>query len=381
LVFPRDRFVGDFLSECIVVEPSTPVSKVIGLMRERNSYEVFAWVGSKVGTATIRDILRAKNPISMKIESLLNFVPKLFLGTSLLDAARTMADYRLRALPIIQDNTIIGKIDVRAIVSEVKDSALGNIRASKIMSPSPITISPSESVSKAREIMLRRRIDHLPVEKGRRVGGILTSAHIAFNLITGLGEDKYVTGVPSTISPLDYPVEAIMEKHPLECEPHTPIKDVAERMLTEGASYSLVTVGEEMHGIITYRDFAKLISTGEEKSNVPVYIIGLPEDPFEAEAAKIKFIRLVNGLSRFLPQVLEARSTIKSSSLEGQRRRYEVNVNIKTAKENIVYSTSGWELPIIYDEIANAIKKMVTSKKRVKRSRGRQPIGGMMESA
>ncbi|MBS7639026.1 CBS domain-containing protein [Candidatus Bathyarchaeota archaeon] len=371
---PKDKFVGDFLSDCIVVEPSTPVSKAIGLMRERNSYEVFAWVGSKVGTATIRDILKAKNPISMKIESLLNFVPKLSLGTRLLDAARTMADYRLRALPIIQDNTIIGKIDVRAIVSEVKDSALGNIRASKIMSSSPVTISPSESVSKAREIMLRKRIDHLPVEKGRRVGGILTSAHIAFNLITDFGGDKYVTGVPSTISPLDYPVEAIMSRHPLECEPHTPIRDVAERMLAEDLSYSLVTVGEELHGIITYRDFAKLISAEEAKTSIPVYIIGLPDDPFEAEAAKIKFIRLVNGLSKFLPPILEARSAIKSSSVEGQRRRYEVNVNIRTAKENFIYSTSGWELPTIYDEIANAIKKMATSKKRVKRSRSRQPM-------
>jgi len=303
LASPKDKFVGDFLSDCIVVEPSTPVSKAIGLMRERNSYEVFAWVGSKVGTATIRDILKAKNPISMKIESLLNFVPKLSLGTRLLDAARTMADYRLRALPIIQDNTIIGKIDVRAIVGE-----------------------------------------------------------------------KYVTGVPSTISPLDYPVEAIMSRHPLECEPHTPIRDVAERMLAEDLSYSLVTVGEELHGIITYRDFAKLISAEEAKTSIPVYIIGLPDDPFEAEAAKIKFIRLVNGLSKFLPPILEARSAIKSSSVEGQRRRYEVNVNIRTAKENFIYSTSGWELPTIYDEIANAIKKMATSKKRVKRSRSRQPM-------
>ncbi|MEM2092547.1 MAG: hypothetical protein QXR59_04595, partial [Candidatus Bathyarchaeia archaeon] len=119
---------------------------------------------------------------------------------------------------------------------------------------------------------------------------------------------------------------------------------------------------------------AKLISAEEAKTSIPVYIIGLPDDPFEAEAAKIKFIRLVNGLSKFLPPILEARSAIKSSSVEGQRRRYEVNVNIRTAKENFIYSTSGWELPTIYDEIANAIKKMATSKKRVKRSRSRQPM-------
>jgi len=337
-------------------------------MKERNSYEIFALVGDKIGTATIRDFLKVKNPLNMKVEPLLKFVPKMSTGTSLLHAARVMAEYRLRALPVVQDNRIIGKIDVRAIVNEVKESALGNIRVSKIMSPSPITISQNEKVSKAREIMLRKRIDHLPVEKDKRISGILTSEHIAFNLIGGFGGDRHVAGLPTTISPLDYHVEAIMEKSILECEPHTPIRNAAERMLAEGLSYSLVMVGEELHGIITYRDFAKLISAEEVKSDVPVYIIGLPDDPFEAEAAKIKFTRLINSLSRFIPQVLEARSIIKSSSPGGQREHYEVNVLIKTAKDNFVYSSSGWDLPIIYDEIASAIKKMVTSRKNLKRS-------------
>ncbi|MEM1586547.1 MAG: CBS domain-containing protein [Candidatus Bathyarchaeia archaeon] len=370
MAFQKDILVKDFISECIIVEPSTPVSRVIGLMREENSYEVFAWVGNKVGAATIRDILKAKNPVSMKVENLLNFVPKLSLNTRLFEAAQIMADYRLRALPIVQGNTIIGKIDIKTMLSKIKDSALGNVKASRVMTPSPVTINPGEKVSKAREIMVQRKIDHLPVEKDRKVRGILTSEHIVFNLITNYGGDKYVAGVPDTLKLLDFPAEAIMEPHPLECEPHMPIRNVAERMLSEGRSYSLVTLGEELHGIITYRDFTKLVLAKEE-TNVPVYIIGLPDDPFEAEAAKTKLIRLVNSLSRFLPPIIEARSTIKTSSVEGQRRRYEVNVNIRAAGENFTYTTYGWDLPTLYDEVADAIKRMATSKKKVKRGRGR----------
>lgn len=375
MVSQKDMFIKDFMSEGLIIEPSTPVSKVIGLMREKDLYEVFAWIGNKVGTATVRDILRAKNPVSMKIENLLSFVPKLSLNTRLFEAARIMADYRLRALPIIQDNTIVGKIDIKAIVSKIKEGALGNIKVSKIMTPSPVTIAPSERVSKAREIMLRRKIDHLPIEKDRKVRGILTSEHIVFNLITDYSSDKYAAGVPDTFKLLDFPAEAIMESHPLECEPHTPIRDVAERMLSEKRSYSLVTLGEELHGIVTYRDFTKLILAREE-TNVPAYIIGLPDDPFEAEAAKTKFVRLVNSLSRFLPSILEARSTIKTSSMEGQRRRYEVNVNIRIDKKNFTYTTSGWDLPALYDEIADAIKRMATSKKDVKRGRSRSLMKG-----
>ncbi|MBS7640844.1 MAG: CBS domain-containing protein [Candidatus Bathyarchaeia archaeon] len=368
MVSQRSMLVKDFLSECITVEPSTPVSKVIGLMKEEDTYEVFARVGNKIGTATVRDILRAKNPAGMKIENLLSFVPKLSPDTKLFEAARIMADYRLRALPIVQDNVIIGKIDVKALVNKIKDSSLGNITVSKIMTPSPATITPGERVSKAREIMLRRKIDHLPVERNGRVHGILTSEHIVFNLIVDYGGDRYVTGVSDTLKLLDYPVEAIMEKRPLESEPQTSIREVAGRMLAENRSYSLVTLGEELHGIVTYKDFTKLIAAKEETS-VPVYIVGLPDDPFEAEAAKIKFIRLVNNLSRFLPSILEARSVIKTSSIEGQRRRYEVNVNIRSARETFNYTTSGWDLPALYDEVASAVKKMATSRKRARRGR------------
>lgn len=367
LASQRNVLVKDFLSECIIVEPSMPVSKVIGLMKEEDAYEVFTWVGNRIGTATVRDILRAKNPASMKIENLLSFVPKLSPDTRLFEAARIMADYRLRALPIVQENVIIGKIDVKVLVSKIKDSALGNITVSKIMTPSPVTITLGERVSKAREMMLRRKIDHLPVERNGRVHGILTSEHIVFNLIVDYGSDKYVTGVSDTLKLLDYPVEAIMETHPLESEPQTSIREVAGRMLAENRSYSLVTLGEELHGIVTYKDFTKLIATKEE-TGVPVYMVGLPDDPFEAEAAKIKFIRLVNNLSRFLPSILEARSVIKTSSVEGQRRRYEVNVNIRTARETFNYTTGGWDLPALYDEVASAVKRMVTSRKKTRRA-------------
>ncbi|MEM1515612.1 MAG: CBS domain-containing protein [Candidatus Bathyarchaeia archaeon] len=313
----------------------------------------------------------------MKIENLLSFVPKILPNTRLFEVARIMADYRLRALQVVQNNTIIGKIDVKALVNKIKNSVLGNVKVSKIMIPQPITVTPSEKISKAREIMLKKRIDHLPVEKNRKICGILTSEQIVFNFITDYGGDRYVAGVPDTLKLLNYPVEAIMETHPLECEPQTPIRNVADKMLAENRSYTPVTLGEELHGIITYRDFTKLIVTKEE-ANVSVYIVGLPDNPFETEAAKTKFIRLVNILSKFLPSILETRSVIKTSYVEGQKRRYEVNVDIRTARKNFNYTTGGWDLPTLYDEITTAIKRMATSKKRdVKRGKGRLSIEGV----
>jgi len=280
LVFSGELTVEKFISEGIIVDPFMPISKAVGLMRERNAYEVFTYIGDKVGTVTVRDILRVKNLAGIKVESLLNFIPKISADTNLLQAAKIMSEYRLRSLPIVKKNEIIGKIDIKAIVSNVKDSALGKIGASKIMTPTPTTISVGEKSSKAREIILRRKFDHLPVVKDKRLVGIITSTHIVFNLMADLGSEKYKMGVPSIINPFDYPVEAVMSTHTLRCYPQSPIREVAKNMLEQDSSYCLVTVDDEIHGIITYRDFASLISAERDRIEAPIYMIGLPEDPF-----------------------------------------------------------------------------------------------------
>lgn len=351
--------VGDFISEAVIVEPVAPLSKVIGLMEEKDSYEVFSYIGDKIGIATMRDLLKVRNFSDTKVEASMSFIPKLPSNASLLQAAGVLADYRLRALPVVEGNKVIGKLDVKAIIREVKESKLGGIWASKIMTPSPVTVSSGDKVAKAKGIMIRRRFDHLPVIKGRRVGGVVTSAQIVFNLVPSVKGGRYVVGVPDVVKPLDLPVDAVMENDPLECSLQDSIKSVADGMLEQNSSYCLVTVGEELHGIITYRDFAKLISEGGKKTEVPVYMVGLPDDPFEAEATKIKFVRMVEGLSKVFPPILEARSTIKTS-----RRRYEVSISIRTPKETYNYSSTGWGLPEVFDDLANSIKKVKASKKK-----------------
>ncbi|MEM2914260.1 MAG: CBS domain-containing protein [Candidatus Bathyarchaeia archaeon] len=358
--------VGNFVSEAISVDPLEQVSKVVGLMKEKDAYEVFSIAGDKIGTVTIRDLLKVKSFTDAKIESFLNFLPKLSVNTDLFQAARIMTDYRLRALPVVERDKIIGKFDVKAIINEVKNSSLGNISASKIMTPSPTTATAGEKVANARGVMIRRRFDHLPVIRGRKIGGMVTSSQIVFNLIPNL-KGRYIIGVPEDFKPLDWPVDVIMDTNPLECAPQDSIKAVANSMLQRNLSYCLVAIGEELQGIITYRDFAKLVSEGERKIEVPVYMVGLPDDPFEAEAAKIKFVRLVEGLSRTHWPLMEARSTIKTSSSQGSRRRYEVSVSIKTPKETHNYTYQSWDLPSIYDELANRIKKIMKDKEKMRR--------------
>jgi ribosome-associated translation inhibitor RaiA len=145
-------------------------------------------------------------------------------------------------------------------------------------------------------------------------------------------------------------------------------------ILSGTRTYILVTQWEELQGIATHRDFMTLLAGTEPESELPIFMVGLPEDPFEAEATKAKFKRTINQLHRVFPDIIEARSVIKSKSTKPgkERRRYEVNVQIRTTRDLHTYSEEGWELPAIYDIITDRLKRLLIQKQKPRRSRERE---------
>jgi hypothetical protein len=110
---------------------------------------------------------------------------------------------------------------------------------------------------------------------------------------------------------------------------------------------------------------SKLLAEAGPKPDVPISIIGLPEDQFEAEAAKAEFGRTINQLRHVFPDLLEAKSVIKSKFRRGKGRgRYEVTGQIRTLEKSYDYSESGWELPSVYDLITDRLKRLMTQKRR-----------------
>jgi CBS domain-containing protein len=248
-----------------------------------------------------------------------------------------------------------------------------DLRVASIATGSPITVEKSDSVAKARDLMVRKRFDHLPVMDGRRLEGMVTSTH----LVARISPPERVGSKsmsPETRRPFGFPVGDVMETGPLACPAETSAQRALGFMLKGDRTYVLVTQWEELQGIATYRDFMALLAGPEPESEVPVFIVGLPDDPFEAEATKAKFRRTINQLRRVFPDILEARSVIKSkSSTPGkERRRYEVNVQIRTARESYTYSEEGWELPEVYDVITDRLKRLITQKQKLRRPRERE---------
>ena len=93
--------VDRLLSSPIIFSPATPISKIVGALKQVNGYEVFLEGTDKIGMVTLRDILRTSNVTKAKAETLAFYVPKLQPRSSVYEAVRLMMEYHIRALPIV----------------------------------------------------------------------------------------------------------------------------------------------------------------------------------------------------------------------------------------------------------------------------------------
>lgn len=358
----RRMTIGTLSSEAEVFPANYPASKLIGTMIDRGVYEIFVQTRDKVGLVSMRNLLSVKDTINQNASSLSTSIPKLTHTVTVDEAARQMASIRVRALPIFEKNRVTKQITASAIIDEMRTRGLQRIRAKDIMTRKPVTLVKQDLTKKASSLMRQKQFDHLPVVEEKNLIGMITSQKIVSYMLPA---DTVGIGFrgPNVERRLEYPVEHMMDTDPLSCNVSDDAGKVFDEIKRRRETYAVAKLWDEVQGIITLRDFVKILTETESEEQVPVYIVGLPDNPFEAEAAKLKFLRVVNTMTKSFPRILEARSVIKTKDMGGERRRYEVSVTFSTPRQNFSYSEEGWDLASAYDAIVNKLKRVMTQKR------------------
>lgn len=120
--------------------------------------------------------------------------------TTLPEAHRIMTGRRIRRLPVVEDDRLVGIVtrgDIRG--AEASDASslsiwelnylLARLKVSEIMTPDPITIAPDATIAQAAGVMLQHKISGLPVlDADGRVVGIITESDI-FRLVARAWSD------------------------------------------------------------------------------------------------------------------------------------------------------------------------------------------------
>ena len=356
--------VRDLMDPPIMISKDLAPSKIISTLNETNSYDVFIELSGKIGTLTIRDIIGIKDITTTRPSLVGKIIPELNRDSVISEAARIMSHYRMRTLPVVHDGKIEGQVSARRIVELIsKHLAESKLRivASNIMTSDPIVIDCHKTVSAARSIMKRRRIDHLPVVDNGRLVGIITSSDIMKVMLPSERISKKSVGIDNAEDRFSIEVSGLANDDVITANVDESLQVVCDRMINAGSTYCIIRVWDEIQGIITYRDIVALLGEKMEE-DIPMFIVGLPDEPFDAELAKSKFTNITRFLRKIHPDIEDARCHIKLRSAQGARKRYEIDVHILSTHGNISYTNIGWDLAKLFDEMTNALKKKVSHK-------------------
>jgi CBS domain-containing protein len=347
--------VKELLNPLELFTPESPIAKVIGSLRDSGSNEAFAEESDRTAVVTLRDILNVKDITTTKVSKIMSYIHRLNSNNTVEDAASLMFEYRIRSLPVYENSKLLGQINAISILKRLMDSKQSG-KVGSLMTPDPITVEKNDNAAKARNIMIRRKIDQVPIlDGGKKLHGVVTSSEIVFNMVPQ--PDKEFEGYR-----FDVPVDDYSSEVTVSNEISDSLNDVFTNMAKNRSQYSILTNMDEIQGIITYRDFMRMLSHAPDdgSNSVPMYIIGLPEDPFEAEASREKFTRIVQLLRKSEPKLTEARAIIKSGEVKGARRqKYEVQIFVSTPYRHLNYKATGYELPEVFDEISRWSKRLV----------------------
>jgi CBS domain-containing protein len=359
----RNTLVSNFMEPAVTANGTDTISQIIGVLMENNAYDIFIPLSGKIAAINIRDLLGIRNINSANPSTVGKIIPILNSESRAVEAARLMSLYRLRALPILEKNQIIGQISAKKIVQAIRDAMLvAHIRktsTSDIMTPSPIVINKMDKIASAKAIMKRRRIDHLPVVQERRLVGMITSKDIIEVMLKSERIGRKSLGIDETRDRLDLAVTGIADKNVLTSHIDDTLQSVTDLIVTRDSTYCVIKAFDELQGIITFRDIIALLGEKIEE-DIPIFITGLPDDPLDAELAKSKFTNIIKLLRKIYPDVEQARCRIKIKDVLGARKRYEIDAHVMSTHGSIAYTRIGWDLAKIFDEMSDALKKKVS---------------------
>ncbi len=89
---------------------------------------------------------------------------------------------------------------------------------------------------------------------------------------------------------------------------------------------------------------------------IPLYIIGLPKDEPVGEFLMLKFGDALEKVQPVLSNIIEAKIAVETQNPEGSRTHYGVRATVTTAKNQLIYTESGWNILKIADKLCRKLE-------------------------
>jgi CBS domain-containing protein len=117
------------------------------------------------------------------------------------DAIALMADKNVGALPVVEDERLIGIISERDYTRKVilKGKSSKDTCVEEIMTRQLVTAKPTDTVIDCMRVMTEKRVRHLPVMEGSKIVGVLSIGDVVKWVISAQAAaidnlEQYITG-------------------------------------------------------------------------------------------------------------------------------------------------------------------------------------------
>lgn len=359
--------IDSLIEEPIIIDPESTVSEAISTMTHHNTFDAFCREKHVTLNVNTRDLLLGKDIANMKVRSYLHPVLSLQKGDTIEKAVNILTHNRIRSAPVVQGDEIIGVIHAKDILKLVAGLDNKWIKANQIFTANPFVIESDTLLSTARMLMSSKRLDHLPVVKKDKIVQVLTSNHLLYTILPSERVGKADIG-SKRIHRLESPVANLGTNRMAACAPFDDLNKVLDEMLHADTTFCLVSLWDQLQGIITYRDILNLLGS-RVKSKIPLFIIGLPKEDNSGIIAD-KFAKTLEKLQRVYPDVQEAKVYVKKHHGTGSRYNYDVSTVIITPHQRYTFSRTGYDLSKVFDEISGRLMRLLSkrAKKRYKLS-------------
>lgn len=177
---------------------------------------------------------------------------------SLATAQRLMHDHRIRHLPVVQEQRLLGLVTDRDVRQALPSTAtaltqaeivykLGTIAVATCMSREVVTIAPQTDLIQGTRQFLAGLYGCLPVIDGGQLAGIVTATDLLRGFLMLLGHDA-----------LHQPVSDHMQYAPLTGRPDNLMSQVQQRMHSADIRHlPIVAADGTLLGILTDRDLRR----------------------------------------------------------------------------------------------------------------------------
>ena len=117
------------------------------------------------------------------------------------DAIQLMADKNVGALPVVDNGQLVGMISERDYTRKVtlRGKSSKDTPVRDIMTPEPLTVNVTGTISECMRVMTDSRIRHLPVMDGKKMIGLVSIGDLVRGIISAQTAtiealEKYITG-------------------------------------------------------------------------------------------------------------------------------------------------------------------------------------------